>query len=163
MSYESKLKALGINLGPPRTPAGSYVPAKVIGHLAYCSGQGSDRPDGTSIRGQLGKDLDVPEGYEAARLCAINCLSALKYALSDLDTIAGVLQVRGFVASTADFQQHPAVLNGASDLFIEVFGEAGRHVRTTVGVAALPKSFAVEVDLVVHLRADRALAEGAGS
>jgi enamine deaminase RidA (YjgF/YER057c/UK114 family) len=152
VSIEERLKELGVVVPGPRTPAGNYVLAAVHGGLVYSSGQGSEGDGGARIVGQLGGDVDVAEGYRGARWCAINCLAAIRSVIGSLDRVEGIHFVRGFINSAAHFADQPAVLNGASDLLIEIFGPTGRHARSAIGVAALPKNFAVEIEVVARLR-----------
>ena len=151
MSAEDKVRELGLNLGTPGAPAGSYVPTVQTGNLLFVAGQIPTRPDGSRPAGKLGQDITVEEGYEAARLCAVALLSQVKAALGSLDRVKQVVKVNGYVNSTPDFVQAPAVVNGASDLLVEVFGEAGKHARAAVGVASLPAGVPVEVEMVVEV------------
>jgi enamine deaminase RidA (YjgF/YER057c/UK114 family) len=141
---EETLAAHGLTLPTPRPPAGSYRGWMRAGELLFLAGQGAD-----GHTGRLGADLTVEQGYAAARACALNLLAQAREALGTLEAVRQVAQVRGFVTCTADFTQQPAVVNGASELFVEVFGERGAHARTAIGVAALPLGFAVEVDAVL--------------
>jgi enamine deaminase RidA (YjgF/YER057c/UK114 family) len=152
MSIEARLEALGIEMPAARTPAGNYLTAIVVGDLVFSSGQGSATPSGEAIVGHLGDDIDVETGYRAARACAINCLAAIRGAVGTLDALAGIVQVRGFVSAAPSFRDHPAVMNGASDLLVELFGDAGRHVRSAIGVSSLPRGYAVSVEVVARLR-----------
>jgi enamine deaminase RidA (YjgF/YER057c/UK114 family) len=152
MSFEARLDELGIVLPIPRIPAGNYRPAVVCGGLVFTSGQGSALQGGEAVLGRLGAELDVGDGYGAARICGLNCLAAIRFVTESLDSVEGILEVRGFVNATPDFEDHPAVMNGTSDLLVEIFGAAGRHVRSAIGVASLPKGFAVEVELVARIR-----------
>jgi enamine deaminase RidA (YjgF/YER057c/UK114 family) len=134
-------------------PAGNYVPYARSGNLLFVNGQICYTTDGSLIaKGKLGADVTLERGVLAARQCGINLLSVARMALGDLDTIARVIRLGGFVNSQPDFEQGPAVLNGASDLMVAAFGDRGRHVRTTVGVAALPGAAAVEVDAIFEIR-----------
>lgn len=151
MSAEDKVRELGLNLGTPGAPAGSYVPTVQTGNLLFVAGQIPTRPDGSRPVGKLGLDTTVEEGYEAARLCAVALMSQVKAALGSLDRVARVVKVNGYVNATPDFVQAPAVVNGASDLLVEVFGEAGKHARAAVGVASLPAGVPVEVEMVVEV------------
>jgi enamine deaminase RidA (YjgF/YER057c/UK114 family) len=141
---EERLVERGLELPPLRRPAGNYRGWVRAGDLLYLSGQGAD-----GHTGRLGADLTVIEGYAAARACALNLLAQAHDALGALDAVAQVVQVRGFVACTPDFTEQPAVIDGASDLLAALFGERGPHARTAIGVAALPRGFAVEVDAVL--------------
>jgi enamine deaminase RidA (YjgF/YER057c/UK114 family) len=151
MSAEEKARELGLNLATPNAPVGSYVPTVQTGNLLYVSGQIPTREDGTRPVGRLGDDTSVEEGYEAARLCAVALLAQVKAALGSLDRVSRVVKVNGYVNATPDFVQAPAVVNGASDLLVAVFGEAGKHARAAVGVAALPAGVPVEVEMVVEV------------
>ncbi len=147
---DDRLKELGITLSPARAPLANYVPAKRVGNLVYTAGQVS-RGEGGDIIGKLGADLSLEQGREAARVCALNCLSALLTVIDSLDSVKQLVRVGAFVNSAAGFKEQPQVANGASDLFVEIFGDAGKHARTAVGVNELPAGFAVEVELVVEV------------
>jgi enamine deaminase RidA (YjgF/YER057c/UK114 family) len=144
---EERLAERGLALPELRRPAGNYRGWMRAGDLLYLSGQGAD-----GHTGRLGADLTVIEGYAAARACALNLLAQAHDALGALDAVAQVVQVRGFVACTPDFTEQPAVIDGASDLLVEVFGDRGEHARTAIGVQALPRGFAVELDAVLRVR-----------
>jgi len=149
------LKQLGIALPEVATPRGNYVPVVLSGGHAWVAGQVPMQDNELKYQGKVGIDLSVEEGQAAARLCALNLLAQLARALGgDLDRVTRIVKVGGFVNCGPDFTQHPQVVNGASDLLVEVFGEAGRHARAAVGCASLPLSAAVEVDAVFEL-ADR--------
>jgi enamine deaminase RidA (YjgF/YER057c/UK114 family) len=147
---DDRLRELGYTLPPPRAPLANYVPARRVGNLLYTAGQVSGTAE-REIKGTLGADLNVEEGREAARACALNCLAALLTVVDSLDSVKQLVRVGVFVNSAAGFSQQPEVANGASDLFVEVFGDAGRHVRTAVGVNELPLGFAVEVELIAEI------------
>jgi enamine deaminase RidA (YjgF/YER057c/UK114 family) len=147
---DDRLRELRITLPAPRAPLANYVPARRVGNLVYTAGQVSGTAEG-DIKGKLGAELDVDKGREAARVCALNCLAAVLTVIDSLDSVKQLVRVGAFVNSAAGFNQQPAVANGASDLFVDVFGEAGRHARTAVGVNELPAGFAVEVELVVEV------------
>lgn len=149
---EARLAELGIVLPTPPTPVANYVNGVRTGNLIFLAGKGPRRADGTEITGKLGADVTIEEGYEAARLTAINQLSVLKEMLGDLDRVVRIVKVLGMVNSTPDFVQQPAVINGFSDLMVEVFGDRGRHARAAVGMASLPRGQAVEIELVVEVR-----------
>jgi enamine deaminase RidA (YjgF/YER057c/UK114 family) len=151
MSIHARLAELGIVLPSPKPPVANYVPVVVAGGFAYTSGQVPFAADGTYPTGHLGADVSLEEGIAAARQCAINILVQLN-AAGLLDRVARVVKLGVFVASTPEFTDHPKVGNGASDLMADVFGEAGRHARSAVGVAALPLGVPVEVDAVVELK-----------
>jgi enamine deaminase RidA (YjgF/YER057c/UK114 family) len=145
---EARLEQLGIKLPEPSAVRANYLSYVITGKLAFISGQLSELR-GEKYKGKLGAGLSVEDGYKAARICAINLLPHLRNACGgDLDRVVRCVEVGGFVNSASGFADHPKVLNGASDLLFEVFGEAGRHTRFAVGVAALPFDFAVEVKAV---------------
>jgi enamine deaminase RidA (YjgF/YER057c/UK114 family) len=147
---DDRLKELGITLPPARAPMANYVPARRVGNLIYTAGQISGTAE-REIKGKLGQELSVEQGQEAARVSALNCLAAVLTLVDSLDSIKQLVRVGAFVNSAAGFDQQPAVVNGASNLFVDIFGEAGRHARTAVGVNELPAGFAVEVELVVEV------------
>ncbi|ARO13677.1 Endoribonuclease L-PSP family protein [Ketogulonicigenium robustum] len=143
---ETRLADLGITLPEAPMPAANYVPYVVVGDMIHISGQIS-MADGALIKGRLGDDLDIPAGAAAARACGLNLLAQLKAACGgDLSRVKRVVKLGGFVNSAPAFTDQPEVINGASDLMVEVFGDAGRHARAAVGVAALPRGVAVEVE-----------------
>jgi enamine deaminase RidA (YjgF/YER057c/UK114 family) len=145
-SIEARLAELGITLPTPAAPAANYVPFVRSGDLVFVSGQIPVGPDGIRFVGKLGADADLDAGRAAARLCAINLIAQVKAAIGDLDKLVRVVKLTGFVNSTLDFTDHPKVVNGASDLMVEVFGDRGRHSRSAMGVAGLPFGVAVEVE-----------------
>jgi enamine deaminase RidA (YjgF/YER057c/UK114 family) len=147
---DDRLKELGIALPPTRAPMANYVPARRVGNLVYTAGQISGNTE-REIKGKLGQELSIEQGREAARASALNCLAALLTVIDSLDAVKQIVRVGVFVNSAAGFDQQPAVGNGASDLFVQVFGDAGKHVRTAVGVNELPAGFATEVELVVEV------------
>ena len=147
---ESRLIELGYSLPPPPEPIGNYLSASTSGNIMWMAGVGARRADGSRIRGKLGQDLTVAEGYEAAKWCALNLLSRMKMELGDLDRVTGILKVFGMVNSSPDFEEQAKVIDGASDLFVELFGEAGRHSRSAPGMAILPRNTAVIVDCVIE-------------
>lgn len=152
MSIDKRLAELGITLPQAAAPVASYVPAVVRGGVIHVSGQISFAEDGSLICGRLGENMDIEDGQAAARRCGIMLLAQLKAALGSLDKVEKVIKLGVFVNSTADFTDQPKVANGASELMQDVFGEAGRHARSAVGVAALPLGVAVEVDAIVAAR-----------
>ena len=152
MTPEAKLKELQIELPVPATPLAAYVPVVVAEGWAYTSGQIPLVDGKLAFQGKVGGPVDEKAGYEAARLCAINCLAALKAALGSLDRIDRVVKVVGFVNSASGFTAQPKVINGASELLVQVFGDAGKHARSAVGVAELPLDASCEVELVVKLK-----------
>ncbi|HTW35884.1 MAG TPA: RidA family protein [Rhizomicrobium sp.] len=149
---ESRLKDLGIQLPTPPAPVASYVPYVVSGNLVFISGQVTVAADGLKYVGIVGKEISVEEGKAAARLCAINLLAQVKAAAGgDLDRIKRCVKLTVFVNAVPGFAQHPEVANGASDLFVEVFGDAGKHARAAVGAGSLPRNVATEVEAVFEL------------
>lgn len=148
---EARLKALGLVLPPAASPIANYVPTHAHGGLLLVSGQVSRAADGTIAAGKLGAGASIAEGQAAARLCALAILAQAKAALGDLDRIAQVLKLTGFVNAAPDFTDHPKVVNGCSDLIVEVLGEKGRHTRSAVGVASLPAGAAVEVEAIIAM------------
>ncbi|MDX2309134.1 MAG: RidA family protein [Hyphomicrobium sp.] len=148
---EARLKSLGIDLPPAPNPVANYVPTLIAGDLLFVSGQIAKAADGTIVTGQVGKDLTVEDGARAARICALNILAQAQAALGSLDRIVQVVRLTGFVNSGAGFADHPKVVNGASDLMVEVLGGKGRHTRAAVGSSSLPVNTAVEVDAVLRI------------
>ena len=151
-TVEQKLAAEGITLAEPRSPIANYVPFVRSGNLLFVSGQVCMNSDGGLIaKGKLGAGVTIEEGAAAARGCAVNLLAQVKAALGDLDKIKQVVRLGGFINSDPGFLDGPKVMNGASDLMVEVFGDAGRHTRMAVGVSALPYDVAVEVEAVFEV------------
>jgi enamine deaminase RidA (YjgF/YER057c/UK114 family) len=150
MSVEKRLEELGLTLPNPPVQGGNYVSAKTVGQMVYLSGVLSMKA-GAVITGIAGVDSGVEEGYAAARCCALTQLAALKRHLGSLDAIAEVVSVNGYVNAVSTFTEMPKVINGASDLLVEVFGEAGRHVRAALGVSSLPRNALVELQMVVRI------------
>lgn len=148
---EQKLEELGIELIEPTKPVANYVKAVRTGNLVFLSGHGPSKADGTSIKGKVGSDLTTEEGKEAARITAISLLSTLKAEVGDLSKVVRIVKVTGMVNCTADFYDQPAVINGCSDLLVEVFGEKGKHARAAVGMISLPSNIAVEIEMVVEV------------
>lgn len=148
---EAKLAELGITLPTPPQPVANYVNGVRAGNLIFLAGKGPKRADGTEITGKLGQDVSIEEGYEGARLTAINQLSVLKEMLGDLNKVKRIVKVLGMVNSDPNFVDQPKVINGFSDLMVEVFGDRGRHARAAVGMASLPRGQAVEIELVVEV------------
>ena len=148
---EAKLKEKGIVLTPPGKPIANYVNAVRVGNLLFLAGKGPSKADGTYITGKLGKDLTIEQGYEAARLTAINHLAVLKTELGSLNKVKRIVKVLGMVNCEADFKDQPKVINGYSDLMVEIFGDKGKHARSAVGMCSLPMGMAVEVEVVVEI------------
>jgi enamine deaminase RidA (YjgF/YER057c/UK114 family) len=149
---DARLKELGIALPAPAAPVANYVPFVATGTLVFISGQISNGPDGL-VKGTLGAGLDLEAGQAAARLCGIGLLAQMKAACGgDLDRVARIVKLVGFVSATPDFTAIPAVVNGCSDLMVEVFGDVGRHARSAVACTSLPLGAAVEVDAVFEVK-----------
>ena len=151
MTLEEKITQLGLSLPPAPKPVGIYQPFVVSGKLAFLSGQISKEAGGRILTGKVGKDLTLAEGQAAARLAALNALSIMKH-LIGFEKISRVVKMTGFVQTAPDFYEIPAVVNGASELFAEVMGEAGAHARSAVGMASLPLNAAVEIELILELK-----------
>lgn len=150
---ETRLAELGLQLPRSPVPIANFLPFRVSGHLAFLAGQVNEWNGTVPYIGKVGGEFDVETGRKAAQLCALNLLACLKLACNgDLDRVQRCVQVRGFVNCTPDFELVPMVINGASDLFVALLGEEGRHARTAIGVASLPRRAAVEVDAVFELR-----------
>ncbi len=149
---EARLKDLGIELPAPASPAGTYVPYVVTGNLVFISGQGPMGSKGIEYQGKVGKDHDAEAGKAAARLTMINVLAQLKAACGgDLDRVTRCVKLLGFVNAQPDFDQQPTVINGASDLLVEIFGEAGRHARSAVAAPSLPFQITVEIEAIFEI------------
>ena len=148
---EERLRQMGIELPKPGRPGGNYVSAVRTGNLVFLAGVGPRQPNGELMLGKLGRDLGVEQGYQAARLCAISSLGNLKAEIGDLDKVVRFVKVLGMVNAMPDFTQPPAVINGYSDLIVELYGDRGRHARSAVGLATLPNGMAVEVEAVVEV------------
>jgi enamine deaminase RidA (YjgF/YER057c/UK114 family) len=151
--YEAKLKELGITLPEVVKPLAAYVPAVRTGEYVYTAGQIPMVAGELAYKGKIGSDLTVEQGYEAAKICAINALSALKSVIGSLDNVEQIVKVVGFVNSAPGFTTQPKVINGASEFFGAVFGEAGVHARSAVGVSELPIDSAVEIEIIVKVKA----------
>lgn len=149
---EGRLKELGISLKSPAPPVANYVNAVRSGNLIFLAGKGPTTATGELVTGKLGDDMTVEEGYAAARLIAITQLAVLKAELGNLNRVSRVVKVLGMVNAAPDFTEHPEVINGYSDLMVEVFGERGKHARAAVGMGSLPRNIAVEVEMIVEVR-----------
>ena len=147
---ESRLRELGITLPAPPTSGGNYIPAKTIGSMVFLSGVISTSSDGV-ITGTVGQDRTIEDGSVAARACALTQLAILQHHLGSLDVVKNIVSVNGYVNAVAGFADSPKVINGASDLFVEIFGEGGRHVRAAIGVSALPRNALVELQMTVEI------------
>lgn len=152
MSFEEKLKLLGITIPEAPRPVAAYIPALLSGNYVYTSGQLPLVDGQLKFAGKLDRDLTIEDGYRAARLCAINCLAAIRGVLGSLDNIVRVVKVTGFVNSTAGFTQQPQVINGASEFLGDIFGDIGKHTRSAVGVSELPLNAAVEVEMIIEVK-----------
>lgn len=152
---EERLAALGLTLPAVPTPLANYVPHRLAGNLLYLSGQGPKRPDGSMLVGRLGKDASIEQGYEAARLTCLQLLAVAKAALGELSRIEAVIKLLGMVNAEPEFGDHPKVINGCSDLLVEVFGDVGRHARSAVGMGSLPNGIMVEIEAILLIRARR--------
>lgn len=152
MSAEARLKELGIELPPVSEPMANYVRAKQVGNLLFVAGHGpaADK-DGNRPTGKVGRDLTLEEGYQVARLVGLNLLASIRAELGSLDRVKQIVKVLGMVNCAPGFNRTPQVMNGFSDLFVEVFGEAGRHARSAVGMAELPFDIPVEIELIVEV------------
>ena len=152
MTIEDNIKKLNINLPNAPEPVGSYVATKIVSKFLYISGQVSINEKGEFIKGKVGKELNLEEGYEAAKRCALNIVSQSKKACgNDLSRIKSCIKLTGYVNSTDNFTDQPKIINGASDLISSVFGEIGKHTRAAVSVNSLPLGVAVEVDAIFEL------------
>ena len=148
---EQKLKDLGIVLPEVSKPVANYVNAVRTGNLVFMAGKGPSKAEGGYVTGKLGADLTIEEGYEAAKLVAIAQMAALKAEIGDLNKVKRIVKVLGMVNATPDFTNHPEVINGFSDLMVEVFGEKGKHARAAVGMGSLPRDIAVEIEMIVEV------------
>jgi len=151
MKIEEKLKELHIELPEAPQPLAAYVPCKKSGNLVFVSGQGPSLNGKETPLGKVGSDLTVEEGVQAARFCGLNLLAQLKKFLGDLDCVKSIVHIKGFVASAEAFYAQPKVVNGVSELMVEVFGEAGKHTRCALGANALPGNIPVEVELIAEV------------
>lgn len=149
---EERLDSLGLKLVDPGTPVANYVHAVRTGNLVFLAGKGPTRADGTRVTGKVGQDLTIEEGYEAARLVAIQQLSVLKQELGDLNKVVRIVKVLGMVNAASDFTNQPEVINGFSDTMVEVFGDRGKHARAAVGMGSLPRNIAVEIEMIVEVQ-----------
>ena len=149
---ENKLKELGIELPRPPEPVANYVNGVRTGNLIFLAGKGPKKPDGTEITGKLGAGVSLEKGYEAARLAAINQLAVLKQMLGNLNRVTRIVKVLSMVNSDPNFIDQPKVINGFSDLIVDVFGKRGLHARSAVGMASLPREQAVEVEMIVEVK-----------
>ncbi|HZS81685.1 MAG TPA: RidA family protein [Stellaceae bacterium] len=152
MQIEKRLAELKITLPELKAPLGTYVHAKRAGNMLYLSGKGPSNPDGSVPKGKLGAEFTVEEGYRHARSVGLMLVAAMKAALGDLDKVEEIVKVLGMVNATPDFADQPKVVNGCSDLFVEIFGERGRHARSAVGMGSLPGGIPVEIEAIAMVR-----------
>lgn len=152
MTPEQRLEAMGLTLPKAPTPIANYVPARFAGNLLYLSGQGPRLADGTYRPGRLGRDMSIETAYQEARLTGLNLLAVAKATLGELSRIEAVVKLLGMVNAEPDFADHPKVINGCSDLLVDVLGEAGRHARSAVGMGSLPNRMAVEIEAILLIR-----------
>jgi enamine deaminase RidA (YjgF/YER057c/UK114 family) len=153
MSAEARLKELGLVLPPLPRPGGNYLPYRLVGNILYLSGQGPRDENGKQLTGKVGRDIDVEEAYRRARLVGLGLLGAMRDALGSLDRVDYVVKLLGMVNAMPDFNESPKVINGCSDLLVEVFGDAGRHARSAVGNVMLPNQISVEIEGIVAVKA----------
>jgi len=152
MSAEERLKQLGIVLPKVPTPVANYVSYRLAGNLLFLSGQGPRDENGNNLTGKVGSEVSVEEAYKRARRIGLGLLAATRQALGSLDRVEAVLKVLGMVNAVPDFKDHPKVINGCSDLFVEVLGEAGKHARSAVGMGSLPNQISVEIEAVLAVK-----------
>jgi enamine deaminase RidA (YjgF/YER057c/UK114 family) len=152
MGADARLSELNLTLPPPPKPVATYVTAVRYGDLLYVSGHGPIRPDGTLHTGKLGADLDIPAGQAAARQTGLAILATVRHHLGSLDKVVRLIKVLGMVNCTPDFAEQPKVINGFSDLMVDVFGDAGKAARSAVGMGALPGGIAVEIEAIFQVR-----------
>ena len=151
MSAEARLKEKGIELPKVTAPVANYVNAVRTGNLLFLAGKGPNRPDGSWITGKVGRDVTVEEAYQHARLTGLNLIAVMKAELGSLDRVQRIVKVLGMVNGTPEFADHPKVINGCSDLFVEVFGDRGKHARSAVGMGSLPNNITVEIECIVEV------------
>jgi enamine deaminase RidA (YjgF/YER057c/UK114 family) len=151
ITAEARLKQLGIEVGPPPKPAGNYVPYVITGNLLYVSGNGPRLPDGRFKSGKVGREVTPEDAYDDARLVGIVILGIVRTALGSLDRVKRVVKLFGMVNAVPEFTDHPNVINGCSDLFVEIFGENGRHARSAVGMGSLPIQITVEIEAIFEI------------
>jgi len=149
--YEMRLKELGVTIPEIPPAAGAYVPAVKSGNLVFCSGQGPYKDGSFAYLGKVGEMLSLEEGYQAARIAALNCLAEICAVIGSVNNIKRVVQVKGYVNSAPDFHDQPKVVNGASELLLEIFGEAGKHARCALGTTNLPANIPVEIEMIVEV------------
>lgn len=151
MSHEAKLQELGLTLPEVPAPGGNYVHAVRTGNLLFLAGKGPFTEDGTGFYGKVGSDISVEDAYQHARSVGLTLIAVMQQELGSLDKVKQIVKVLGMVNAVPDFEQQPAVINGCSDLFVEVFGDAGRHARSAVGMGSLPRQISVEIEVIVEV------------
>ena len=151
MDAEQKLNELGLTLPQPSKPVANYLPAVRAGNLLFVSGHGPRNDGITKLSGKLGRELNAEEGYQAARNVALNCLASIKDTIGDLNKVKRVVKLLGMVNCTDDFKDQPKVINGCSDLLVAIFGDAGKHARSAVGMQALPNEIPVEIEMILEV------------
>ncbi|TPM93715.1 RidA family protein [Mesorhizobium sp. B2-1-3A] len=157
MTFEApseRLRKLGLTLPPQRRPVANFLPYKQYGHLLFLSGQGPVSHEGVRYTGKVGLDVSVSEAYQHAQLTTLNLLAVAEAAAGSIDRVAEIVKVLGFVNAAADFTDHPAVINGCSDLLVSLFGEQGMHARSAIGAGSLPNQITVEIEMIVALAVD---------
>jgi len=152
VDVNERLKELNIALAAPTSPVANYVPARTSGNLVFLSGHGPRTPGGQLITGKVGKDLTLDEGYQAARLTALNLLASLQQEIGDLNRVQRFIKVLGMVNVDPSFTDMPEVIDGFSDLMVDIFGERGKHARSAVGMASLPRNIPVEIEMIVEIQ-----------
>ncbi|MBA7560176.1 RidA family protein [Candidatus Atribacteria bacterium 1244-E10-H5-B2] len=152
MKIENKLKELGLSLPEVPKPVAEYIPAKKIGNLVFSSGQGPVKDRKFVYVGKVGGEISLEEGYEAAKICALNCLAAIKSVIESLDNIEEIVRIKGYVNSSPDFYRQPEVVNGASELIVKIFGEKGKHTRSALGTSILSGNIPVELEMIVKIK-----------
>jgi enamine deaminase RidA (YjgF/YER057c/UK114 family) len=153
MKIEEKLAQMGLTLPTPAAPAGNYVGAVQVGNLLFVSGHGPRRQGESYITGKVGRDLTTEQAYDVAKIVMLNCLASIKREIGDLDRVRRIVKLLGMVNCTEDFTEQPKVINGASDLLVALYDEAGRHARSAVGMQQLPMSIPVEIEMIVEVEA----------
>ncbi len=151
LDVEQRLKELGVKLRKPSPPTANFARAVRTGNLVFLAGHGPGKPDGGVVTGKVGRDLDLDQAKEAARLSAISLLSSLKAEIGDLNKVKRIVKVHGMVNAVPDFTQHSPVMNGCSDFLVSVFGQRGKHARAAVGMGSLPRNMAVEIEMIVEV------------
>lgn len=149
--YEARMQERGLSIPNIPPPAGAYVPAVQSGNLVFCSGQGPYKDGSLAYVGQVGSEVSLEDAYQAARIAGLNCLAEIRSVVGSINRISRVVQIRGFVNSAPDFHDQPKVVNGASELMLEIFGDSGQHARCALGTNNLPGNIPVEIEMVVEI------------